>query len=97
MKLSERLGQEWERASSFAHWVGRDPTRGPDEAASWRELAKTLREAAALAKRYEDAPVAKAAYYYRPTMGAATGIMFEGPDFTPLAGQRVRIVLDKEG
>lgn len=56
-----------------------------------------IREAMELAKRYEDAPVAKAAYCYRPTMGAATGIMFEGPDFAPLAGQRVRIVLDKEG
>lgn len=58
---------------------------------------ETMVEAIELAKRYEDAPVAKAAYYYRPTMGAATGIMLEGPDFTPLAGQRVRIVLDKEG
>ena len=94
MRLSERLTKECDRITS-RQYMGAD--RWVNSFAHSPETRLLLADAAALAKRYEDAPVAEAGYYYRPTMGAATGVMFEGPDFTPLAGQRVRILLDTEG
>jgi hypothetical protein len=98
VKLSERLDQEWERAASFAHWTERDPTRGPDQVEQWRNLAVTLREAAALAKRYEDAPVGECVAcdfegYERPTWH-----VIDDREAVPLTLRgRVRILLDTEG
>lgn len=51
-----------------------------------------LREAAALAKRYEDAPVATPAM-----LGGVLMLSDIDAECLRLTGQRVRIVLDKEG
>lgn len=86
MKLSERLLDE-------AEGYGPGPTTL--QADDVRQLATLLREAAALAKRYEDAPVGFVMGQGLLTESRAAIVSMEDP--APVKGQRVRIVLDKEG
>jgi hypothetical protein len=87
-RLSERLEAE---ASSFKIIEWSEPGNIADERHS-DETKALLREAAVLAKRYEDAPVRSVLY-----LNQAGGLVCYVSLPENMAGQRVRILLDTEG
>jgi hypothetical protein len=70
-----------------------EAAHGP--AANYEGLTDLLEEAAAILKRYEDAPVGFVMGQGLLTGGAAAIVQMERPE--DVKGQRVRILLDTEG